>query len=92
MEKHKTAGAKTYVIVWAALVILTGITITASRMQLGKTGMLAALFIATAKASLVLSYFMHLRYERRVFKIMFFVPVLTLGVILGLTFLDIWYR
>lgn len=92
MEEHQIVRARTYGIVWAALVILTGMTITASRMQIGKAGTLAAVLIATVKASLVLAYFMHLRYERRLFKIMFFVPILTLGVIIGLTFLDILFR
>lgn len=81
-----------YVIVWIALLMLTAITVTIAELHLGRFSTVTALVIATAKASLVLAFFMHLRYEKRVFKIMFFVPVLTLGVILLLTFVDVWYR
>jgi len=35
---------------------------------------------------------MHLKYERRLFKALFLVPIATLAVIIGLTFFDIWYR
>jgi cytochrome c oxidase subunit 4 len=92
MEEHKIIPAKTYVTIWAALVALTALTITVSQMELGKASMLAALIIASVKASLVLAYFMHLKYERLLFKLMFFMPVVTLAVIIGLTFFDILYR
>jgi hypothetical protein len=35
---------------------------------------------------------MHLKYEKRVFKILLLVPIATLTFIIGLTFFDIWYR
>jgi cytochrome c oxidase subunit 4 len=61
-------------------------------MHLGKFSTLTALLIASTKANLVLWYFMHLKYERRLFKLMFLLPIATLTVIIGLTFFDIWYR
>ncbi len=83
---------KTYVAVWLTLLALTAATITAASMHLGKFSTLTSLLIASAKASLVLWFFMHLKYERKLFKIMFLVPVATLTVTIGLTFFDIWYR
>jgi hypothetical protein len=35
---------------------------------------------------------MHLKYEKKVFKLLFFAPIVTISVIIGLTFFDIWYR
>jgi len=61
-------------------------------MHLGRFSTLTALVIASIKASLVLWFFMHLKYEKRLFRYMLLVPVATLTVIIGLTFLDIWYR
>ena len=83
---------KTYVLVWFALLALTGITITVAGLRLGAFSMFASLLIASVKASLVLWFFMHLRYEEKLFKLMFLIPVATLTVVIGLTFFDIWYR
>ena len=83
---------KTYAIVWLALLALTGITIAVSAMRLGAFSMLASLVIASLKASLVLWFFMHLKYEQKLFKFLFLVPIVTLTVVIGLTFLDIRYR
>jgi len=92
-EQHgHIGGTRTYVIIWTALLALTGITIIVAGMHLGRFSTLTALGIASVKASLVLWFFMHLKYEKRLFKYMLLVPIATLAVILGLTFLDIWYR
>jgi cytochrome c oxidase subunit 4 len=90
-ETH-IVGTKTFVLVWIALLFLTGLTIEAAEMQMGKWSMLANLLIASTKASLVLWIFMHLKYERRLFKLLLLVPIVTITIIIGLTFLDIWYR
>lgn len=78
--------------IWALLILLTAVTVIVSQMELGRLSMLIALVIASVKATLVLLYFMHLLYERRLFRLMFFMPVMTLAIIIGLTFFDIWYR
>ena len=59
---------------------------------MGNLSTLTALVIASLKAGLVLWFFMHLKYEKRFFKVLFLVPIVTLTVIIGLTFVDIWYR
>ncbi len=95
MEEHQerhAAPAKTFVFVWIALLILTGVTIEAARLQMGEWSMLANLLIASTKASLVLWFFMHLKYEKKFFKLLFFIPIGTITIIIGLTFFDIWYR
>ncbi len=89
--KHIIA-VKTYVLVWVALLCLTGLTIEAARLQMGEWSMVANIAIASTKASLVLWFFMHLRQEKRLFKLMLFVPIITISIIIGLTFFDIWYR
>ncbi len=94
MEKpeHHIVPYKTFIFVWIALVVLTATTITVAGLHLGRFSMLTALVIASIKASLVLWFFMHLKYEKRVFKILLLVPIATLTFIIGLTFFDIWYR
>ena len=85
-------STKTFFLVWIALLILTGLTITAAHMHMGAWSMLANILIASIKASLVLWFFMHLKYEGRLFRWMIFIPIATISIIIGLTFFDIWYR
>lgn len=90
-EQH-IVGARTFVPVWIALLCLTGLTVLAARLQLGAWGMVANILIASAKAGLVLGFFMHLKYERRFFRNLVLIPIATITIIIVLTFFDIWYR
>ena len=78
--------------VYTALIILTGITVAASVYYPGKIGVAVAMVVTPIKATLILMYFMHLRYERPVFVIMFLVAIAILAVVMGLTFFDYLYR
>jgi cytochrome c oxidase subunit 4 len=91
-EKHIVVRTKTFVLIWLTLLILTGVTIKAAQMRMGEWSILANLLIASTKASLVLWFFMHLKYEKMFFRLLFFVPIATITIIIGLTFFDIWYR
>jgi len=91
-EKHIVVSTKTFVLIWLTLLVLTGVTIKAAQMRMGGWSILANLLIASTKASLVLWFFMHLKYEKMFFKLLFFVPIATITIIIGLTFFDIWYR
>jgi cytochrome c oxidase subunit 4 len=91
-EQHYIVRTKTYIAVWLGLLALTALTIKAALLQLGALGMLANLLIASSKASLVIWFFMHLKYEKRLLKLMLLIPIATLTIIIGLTFIDVWYR
>jgi cytochrome c oxidase subunit 4 len=64
MEEH-ASGTRTYIVVWGALIVLTAATVAVSYVHLGMMNVFVALLIASAKASLVALFFMHLRYENR---------------------------
>jgi len=81
-----------YIIVWLCLLALTALTVAVSGMELGMSGSLTSVIIATLKASLILLFFMHLKYERFLITAMLLLTVMTIAVIIGLTFFDIWYR
>ena len=81
-----------YLMVWFALVLGTGITIMVAGLQVGGWSVFAAIAIAAIKANLVLFYFMHLRYEAAIFKVALTVAMLTLAVIMALTFADVSFR
>ena len=53
--------ARTYVVVCAVLLLLTGATIGLAHLNLGGFNSLLALLIAAAKAVLIAVFFMHLR-------------------------------
>jgi cytochrome c oxidase subunit 4 len=91
-EPHRTKY-RTYVLVWLALVILTGITASVAGFHLGGWTVLIALSIAGTKSGLVLSYFMHLRSERlAIFKVIIPLVLAVLLVFISLTFSDLAYR
>ncbi len=91
-SKTGTVSYRAYLLVWASLLTLTGITIYVAGIDMGKFGVTANILIASLKAGLVVQIFMHLRNESRFLKIMLLMALLSLTVIIVLTFLDILYR
>jgi cytochrome c oxidase subunit 4 len=51
-----------------------------------------ALFIATIKVTLVMMYFMHLKYEKKNLIIMIVGVLITYGIFIGLTMADFAFR
>lgn len=92
MEQKMERPLSTYVTVWLSLLVLTAVTVTVAGLDLGQWSVLGAIAIALVKATLVLLFFMHIKYEDRVFKVMLAVAVVTLTVIMLLTFVDTSYR
>ena len=90
--EKETAGYGTYMMVWAALMALTGLTVYVAGIDLGRLGMAINILIASLKAGLVVYIFMHLKQESTTLKLMLLMAVLTLTAIIMLTFLDILYR
>ena len=89
----KQVTYKTYVRIWLGLVILTGITVSMAGMNLGLLSIVIVLAIAAIKSGLVLSYFMHLKYETGLlFKLMIPIVLAVLTVFIGLTFSDVAFR
>ena len=63
---HEAGSKKLFLYVWSWLLGLTGIEVFLAYEQLGVKLMLTLLMgLSIIKATLIISYFMHLRYERR---------------------------
>ncbi len=90
-ENH-IVRSRTFVLTWVSLLLLTGLTIFAAKLDLGVWSMGANLLIASTKAGLVLWFFMHLKYEKPFLKLLILVPIGTITIIILLTFADVWYR
>jgi cytochrome c oxidase subunit IV len=82
---------QTFVLVWAALVLLTGTLVLVSRLgqSLAVAGML---LITPLKAGLVFYFFMHLKYESALLRLLVFIALSTLLIFIALMFLDIPFR
>ncbi|MCX6286256.1 MAG: cytochrome C oxidase subunit IV family protein [Bacteroidetes bacterium] len=90
-ESHIT-DYRVYGWVLLALLVLTTITITVTWIDLSALTVLVALIIASVKSFIVLRYFMHLKFESRLFTVFF---VMVLGIyllVIVLTFFDYLLR
>ena len=83
---------KVYFNVLGALLVLTVVTVAAARVDFGSMNTLIALAIASVKAFLVLSYFMHLKYDDKAYWVIFGVAIFGLLVLYFFTELDIMTR
>jgi len=65
-HEHVAGSSKLFLWVWFWLLALTGVEVYLAYIHLGVKLMLTLLMgLSIIKASLIISYFMHLRYERR---------------------------
>ena len=92
VEKPHVLPDSLFVLVWVALLVLTGITVAGSVYFPGTIGIVVAMIVTPIKAALILMFFMHLRYEKKGFTVMFLVAVGILSVFIGLTFFDYLFR
>ena len=83
---------RTFLLVWVALLILTGLTVAAAQVHFGVLNIWIALGIATLKSSLVVAIFMHMKYEQPLFKLALLSALAIFAIFIGMTFLDVLYR
>jgi cytochrome c oxidase subunit 4 len=84
---HSHAGR--YLVVWAALTVLTVLTYWLSRFHFpGGWAVTVALAIATAKGTLVALFFMHLWDQRGANRLVFLTSLVFVALLVGLTIAD----
>lgn len=79
---------KVLVGVWAVLVLLTWLTVSATKVNLGPLNIYIALGIAVVKSAFVALYFMHLRYDRPFHAVAFVVALLFVFLFITFALLD----
>ncbi len=77
-----------YLLVFVALLALTGLTVLVSRVEMGALNTPVAMIIATIKCVLVILFFMHLIHQTRLTWVVVIGSFLWLGVLFVLTFSD----
>ena len=83
------APLKTYFATFGALMVLTGVTVGAAFVDLGPMNIVVALGIAALKGSLVVLYFMHVKYGYRLVWLYAAAGFYWLGIMIVLTMADI---
>lgn len=92
MTTEHVVGRKIYFLVFGALMVLTLTTVGVATIDLGPMNIVAALVIAAVKATLVIMFFMHVRYSKPLIRLVVFAAVLWLAMLIGLTLTDFLSR
>ncbi len=88
MSGHHVVPVKTYLTIFAALMAFTAITVAVAFVDLGPLNNVVMLGIAVTKATLVVMYFMHVRYSTRLIPLVAAGGFLWLLILFGITMSD----
>ena len=79
---------RTYLTIFGALMVLTLVTVLAAYVNLGAFNPVVAMAIAIFKATLVVLFFMHVKYSSRLTKLVVLTGIFFLVILLGETMMD----
>lgn len=92
-HEHPITPYKNLLVVLGILLFLTAITIGASHIDFGgHRNTWVSILIAATKCTFVLLYFMHLKYETKLFKITFITSLFVLAIFISFIFWDVSFR
>jgi len=77
-----------YITIFMSLMVLTTVTVFAAYVDLGAFNFLVAMVIAGFKASLVVWYFMHMKYQSSLTKLTVAIGLFFLAILLSMTLVD----
>mgnify|MGYP001018690708 CR=1 FL=1 len=88
LSHTRIVSYKTYFVVLIFLLLMTSISVLITQIELGKLALAGAIFLAAIKSSLVLWFFMHLKFEVRTIKLMIALVLIIYASVLIATVLD----
>ena len=88
MSSVHVSPIKVYVSIFAALMVLSAITVGAAFVNLGSLNPVVALAIAVLKATLVILFFMHVKYSSRLTQITVVLSFFFVAILFAETFMD----
>jgi cytochrome c oxidase subunit IV len=91
-SQHHIVSPVVYIIIGASLLVLTGLTVGASYLELGIFNPILAIAIACLKAVLVVLFFMHVKYSSKLTKLTVFCGLFTFLALIGMTLSDYFSR
>jgi cytochrome c oxidase subunit IV len=92
MSQQHAISVRTYLLVFGALMVLTALTIFSAHVDLGAGNFVVALVIAFTKATMVVTWFMHLRYGTAVSRAILIAGVLAVFLLMGIAVDDLRSR
>jgi len=92
LHKHHIIQPRLYLTILIALLVLTATTTGVAFLDLGVLNPIVALAIACIKATLVILFFMHLRYSSKLLKLTLCAGLFTFTVLILLTLTDYMSR
>jgi len=87
-HSHFIVPVRYYVATFVALLVLTALTVIVSRFDFGVMNIYIAMLVAIIKASLVLLFFMGLKWETGFIRIIFVFTIIFMGIFLSFTLSD----
>lgn len=87
-HEHHIVSPKIYLLIFFALLLFTGLTVAASYLEMGIFNPIVALGIAVVKATLVVLFFMHVKYSTKLTKLTVGAGLFTFIVLIGMTLSD----
>jgi len=87
-HSHHIVAFNTQLKVWIALLLLTWLTVTIAYLDFGNLTVFVALGIAIVKSTIVLTYFMHLKFDSKILTAFLILVMVIFSVFIGLTFFD----
>ena len=91
MSEH-VVPLRVYIAVFVSLLVGTGLTVVAASFDMGMWNTPVALTIAVIKATLVILFFMHVRYSSRLTQLIVAASIFWLGIMLTFTLSDYFFR
>ena len=90
-ENHVSSDSQNWTVL-LVLLILTTMSILAIKIHLGAFTVALALLIASFKVTIVLTYFMHLKFENLLLRLMVGGVFLLFAIVIAITFIDYYFR
>ena len=85
---HHIVSPRVYIVIIISLLVLTGVTVGASFLELNVWNPIIALLIAVVKATLVVLFFMHVKYSTRLTMLTVGAGLFTFLALVGMTLSD----
>jgi len=92
MSVEHVVPVRIYLVIFVTLVVLTGVTTGVAFLDLGVMNVVVMLLIAFTKATLVVLYFMHVRFTSRLTQLAAGSGFVWLAIMIGLTLSDVLTR
>ncbi|MEZ4997707.1 MAG: cytochrome C oxidase subunit IV family protein [Bacteroidales bacterium] len=91
-EKHHLSTYTSLIIVLVILLVLTTISVLVTGIHLGPVTVAVALLIASVKVAIVITQFMHLKFENLFLKLAVSGVFALFAVVILITFIDYYFR